>query len=120
MKIRVHRFDPEKEARPRYQEYDFDVPEGYTVLDCLNHIKWYIDDTLAYRMSCRSAICGSCAMRVNGHAKLVCKTQAVDVLRDDGVIQIDPMGNMTVEKDLIVDTKPFWEKMQQVKPFLLP
>lgn len=120
MNVRVHRFDPETQSEGHYQDYKFDVPDGYTVLDCLNHIKWYIDDTLAYRMSCRSAICGSCTMRVNGHAKLVCKTQAIDVLQEDGTIRIDPMGNMPLIKDLVVDMKPFWDKMYAVKPFLLP
>lgn len=118
--FRVHRFNPETSPTSHYQEYRFTPPQGYTVLDCLNQIKWHLDDSLAYRMSCRSAICGSCAMRVNGTAKLVCRTQVRDVVRPDGTVQIDPLGNMPVIKDLIVEMRPFWEKMEAVKPFLQP
>jgi succinate dehydrogenase / fumarate reductase iron-sulfur subunit len=118
--FRIHRFTEGVDSAPRYQEYQFAPPEGFTVLDCLNHIKWHIDDSLAYRMSCRSSICGSCSMRVNGHAKLVCKTQVSDVIRPDGTVQIDPMGNLPPIKDLIVDMRRFWEKMEAVNPFLRP
>jgi len=118
--MRVHRFDPESDRTSRYQEYRFEPPEGFTVLDCLNQIKWHMDDSLAYRMSCRSSICGSCSMRVNGKAKLVCRTQVRDVVRPDGTVRIDPMGNMPVIKDLIVDMRLFWEKMETVNPFLRP
>src|SRR5688572_19075871 len=100
--FKVHRFDPEKDTAPHHQEFRFEPPSGFTVLDCLNHIKWHIDDSLAYRMSCRSSICGSCSMRVNGKAKLVCRTQVSDVVRPDGSVHIDPMGNMPPIKDLVV------------------
>jgi len=59
-------------------------------------------------------------MRVNGKAKLVCRTQVRDVVRPDGTVRIDPMGNMPVIKDLIVDMRLFWEKMETVNPFLRP
>jgi succinate dehydrogenase / fumarate reductase iron-sulfur subunit len=118
--FRIHRFTAGVDAEPRYQEFAFQPPEGSTVLDCINHIKWHLDDSLAYRMSCRSSICGSCSMRVNGKAKLVCKTQVSDVVRPDGTVTIDPMGNMPVIKDLIVDMRRFWEKMEAVHPFLRP
>lgn len=118
--FQIHRFDPEKDKEPHYQEFRFEPPAGYTVLDCLNHIKWHLDDSLAYRMSCRSSICGSCSMRVNGKAKLVCRTQVSDVVRPDGRVRIDPMGNMAPIKDLVVDMRPFWERMEAVNPFLRP
>ncbi|MBI3910710.1 MAG: succinate dehydrogenase/fumarate reductase iron-sulfur subunit [Armatimonadetes bacterium] len=120
IRFQVHRFNPETDEKPYYQEYQFTPLEGSTVLDCLNYIKWHLDDTLAYRMSCRSAICGSCAMRVNGHAKLVCQTQVKNVVRPDGTVRIDPVGNMPVLKDLIADMHGFWTKMQAVKPYLMP
>jgi len=119
VKFLVSRYDSNRDARPRMQEYMLDVPQGATLLDCLNLIKWTQDGSLAFRMSCRSAICGSCAMKVNGHACLTCKTQAEDVIIDNAVT-IEPLGNMTVIKDLVVDLEPFWASLQKVDPWLKP
>lgn len=117
--VRIKRFNPDVgDTEPHYQDFTFDAPEGATLLDCLNYIKWNLDDTLAYRMSCRSAICGSCAMRVNNGADLACVTQATDKLDATGTVTIEPLGNMPVIKDLVTDFKDFWAKMESVKPYL--
>ena len=118
-KFRIKRYNPEKQADPYYEEFDYDIPEGATLLDCLNHIKWNMDGTLTYRMSCRSAICGSCGMKGNGHALLACQKQAAHLLKDGSdTITIEPLGNMPVIKDLATDFKEFWDKIDQVKPYL--
>jgi succinate dehydrogenase / fumarate reductase iron-sulfur subunit len=118
-KFRVKRYNPEKQPEPYYEEFDYDIPEGATLLDCLNHIKWNMDGTLTYRMSCRSAICGSCGMKGNGHALLACQKQAAHLLKDGSdTITIEPLGNMPVIKDLATDFKEFWDKIDQVKPYL--
>ena len=118
-KFRIKRYNPEKQAEPFYEEFDYDIPEGATLLDCLNHIKWNVDGTLTYRMSCRSAICGSCGMKGNGHALLACQKQAAHLLKDGSdTITIEPLGNMPVIKDLVTDFQQFWDKIDQVKPYL--
>ena len=117
--FKIFRYDPEKDGAPRYQDYEIELEPGITLLNCLNKIKWEQDQTLAYRYSCGSAICGSCAMKINGHANLVCNTQASDYVKD-GVIQIDPIGNMTVIRDLVVDLEPFWASLAKIEPFLKP
>src|SRR3972149_6576290 len=114
----IQRFNPEKDNVPCFKDYELNVPEGATVLDCLNLIKWTQDGTLTHRMSCRSAICGSCAVKVNGHPKLACKTQAVDEIIN-GRMKIEPLGNAKVLKDLVVDLEPFFSKFQKVKPWLV-
>ena len=82
--IRVRRFDPEAENPESYwQEYPVTIEDNGTVLDALIKIREEIDGTLTLRCSCRSAICGSCAMRINGHAALACKTQAVNALNQE-------------------------------------
>jgi succinate dehydrogenase / fumarate reductase iron-sulfur subunit len=118
-KFRIKRYNPEKQSEPFYEEFDYDIPEGATLLDCLNHIKWNMDGTLTYRMSCRSAICGSCGMKGNGHALLACQKQAAHLLKDGSdTITIEPLGNMPVIKDLATDFQQFWDKVDQVKPYL--
>ncbi|TDJ59147.1 MAG: succinate dehydrogenase iron-sulfur subunit [Nitrospina sp.] len=115
--FRIKRYNPEKSPDSYYQDFEYDFPEGATLLDCLNEIKWTQDGSLTYRMSCRSAICGSCGMKGNGHALLACQRQAAHLMKD-GVVTVEPMGNMTPIKDLVVDFKPFWEKIDQIKPYL--
>ncbi len=79
--VKVKRYDPEtKESR--YEDFSVEVEDNDAVLDALIRIREYQDETLAVRCSCRSAICGSCAMRVNGGAKLACITKVEDVADD--------------------------------------
>ena len=119
VKFRIFRFDPDVDVEPRYQDYPLELEPGITLLNCLNKIKAEMDPTLTYRMSCGSAICGSCAMRVNGHALLMCKTQASEHIKN-GIIQIDPLGNMEIVRDLVVDLEPFWASLKKVDPWLSP
>ena len=106
--IKIKRYNPEKQPAPYYEEFEVDFKPGSTLLDGLNQIKWTMDGSLTYRMSCRSAICGSCAIKVNGHAVLACQHQADHLLKDDGSMTIEPLGNMPVIKDLVTDFKQFW------------
>jgi succinate dehydrogenase / fumarate reductase iron-sulfur subunit len=119
--LNVRRFDPESESRAAYfQEYTLEVEENLTVLDALIKVREEVDGSLALRCSCRAAICGSCSMRVNGHAKLVCKTKIRDVAPQDRRVTVEPMKNLPVVKDLITDMKPFWDKVRAVQPWLQP
>ena len=118
--VRVKRQNPEAtgEGRlPYWQEYPVSIPENATVLDALIQIREDDDGTLSLRCSCRSSICGSCAMRINGHAGLACKTIVRDAVQD-GVITVEPAGVMPVIKDLVVNFDLFWEKIEQVDPYL--
>ena len=118
--LSVKRFNPDAD-RPAsyYQDYQLEVDDSFTVLDGLIRIREEIDGTLALRCSCRSAICGSCAMRINGHATLACNTKVVDAKPRDGApILVEPATNMPVIKDLVVDFKPFWDKVMAVEPWL--
>ncbi|MBI4199334.1 MAG: succinate dehydrogenase iron-sulfur subunit [Chloroflexi bacterium] len=119
--LQVRRFNPEApRAQPYEQEFTLDVPGYFTVLDTLIKVREEMDPTLTLRCSCRASICGSCAMRVNGHAKLVCKTKLTSVMDAQGKVRVAPVGNMPVVKDLVVDMKPFWDKVRGVDPWLQP
>ena len=72
--VKILRYDPGKDKKPYWKTYDLQVEPGLTILDLLNEIHWHFDGTLSYRRSCRSAICGSCAMKVNGRNVLACET----------------------------------------------
>ena len=118
--IRVKRQDPEAENErrlPYWEEYPVTIADNATVLDALIQIREDDDGTLSLRCSCRSAICGSCAVRINGHAGLACKTIANTVVQD-GVITVEPADVMPVIKDLVVNFDLFWEKIEAVDPYL--
>ena len=119
--LRVHRFDPESDAAEAFwQDYEVEVEDWFTVLDTLIKIREEIDGTLALRCACRASICGSCGMRVNGRARLVCKTKLDNVWSPGEVLVIEPMGNLPVITDLVMDFKPFWDKVRQVEPYMQP
>lgn len=118
-KFKVFRHNPEKEAKPRYDEFTLNVEKWTTVLDALETIKHEQNGTLTFRRSCRSGICGSCAMRINGYSKLACKTLAIEEMSKRDVILIEPLCNMPAIKDLVVDMKLFWDKIQEATPWLV-
>lgn len=115
----VKRFDPEaNNAAPYFQTYTLDMDDSSTVLDGLIRIREEMDGTLTLRCSCRSAICGSCGMRINGQAGLACNTKIVDAIRGEAPISVEPMGNMPVVKDLVTDMAIHWDKVRAVQPWM--
>lgn len=101
----------------KYQDFTVDVQPGWTVLDALNDIKWNQDGTLTYRRSCRHGICGSCAMKINGLNALACETQIKDIKRRP--IVVEPLPGFRILKDLAVDMDPFFELLEDIKPYLI-
>jgi succinate dehydrogenase / fumarate reductase iron-sulfur subunit len=93
-----------------------------SVLDAVLMARDRFDGSIGIRCSCRQAICGSCGVRVNGEPALACNTR-LDHARaraGDGVIELEPMGNMPVIKDLIVDMDAVhWKKIRRVTPWLI-
>ena len=103
---------------PFLQAYDVEARDGMTILDALHLVKDEQDGTLAFRRSCRSAICGSCAVNINGFPKLACKTQLITEYRKKESMVIEPLSNHRVIKDLVVDFNPFWDKINKIEPWL--
>jgi fumarate reductase iron-sulfur subunit len=89
----------------------FEVPrrESQTVLDVVTHIQRHLDPTLAYRYACRVGMCGSCAMTVNGAPRWTCRTH-VDKVAQDGRLEIGPLRNLPVIRDLVTDMREFFDK----------
>ena len=119
--FRIRRFNPESPSLAAYdQEYILDTEPSDTVLDGLIKIRETIDESLTLRCSCRGSICGSCGMRINGHATLACKTKIISMVSEGGTIQVEPMKNMRIIKDLVTDMDGFWKKIREVQPWLQP
>ena len=119
--LRIRRYDPESYNPEAYwQDFSVSVEDNATVLDALIKVREDVDGSLTLRCSCRSSICGSCAMRINGHSALACKTQAAGAMNGEGTIVVEPAGVMHVVKDLVVDFNLFWDKIMEVEPYLQP
>ncbi|MBL8309744.1 MAG: succinate dehydrogenase/fumarate reductase iron-sulfur subunit [Burkholderiales bacterium] len=93
-----------------FQTYDVPRRDSQTVLDVVTHVQRAIDPTLSYRYACRVGMCGSCAMTVNGKARWTCRTHVSRVIGDDGALEIAPLANLPVVKDLATDMRPFFDK----------
>jgi len=92
-------------------QQSFEVPryDSQTVLDVVSWIQQNADPTLTYRFACRVGMCGSCAMMVNGVPRWTCRTH-VDKAADGDRLDIGPLRNLPVIKDLVADMDPFFDK----------
>jgi succinate dehydrogenase / fumarate reductase iron-sulfur subunit len=117
--VKIQRFNPDTDKKPSIQEFKVAMTRDTTILDALHEIKSHQDGSLTYRRSCRHAICGSCAMNVNGKNMLVCNTPLKDHLDKKDRVTIRPLPYLPVIKDLVVDRTSFWEQYLRVKPWLI-
>jgi succinate dehydrogenase / fumarate reductase, iron-sulfur subunit len=123
--LKLRRYDPQSGEAPYYEEYQVDLEPHRSVLEAILMVKNEQDGSVGVRCSCRAAICGSCGVRINGRPGLACHTHldkaaASGVNADGKTILVEPMGNMPVIKDLIVDMDAVhWKKIQRVTPWLI-
>ena len=115
--FKVQRYDPEQDSTPHFQEFTLPASRGMTVLDGLLYIKENLDSTLAFRTSCRMAICGSCGMLINGYPHLACHTQIEEFHAD--TLTIKPLPNLAIIKDLVADLTSLFDNHKAVKPYLV-
>lgn len=120
--IRIKRFDPKAQVKTYYSTYNVEVENTTRVIDALENLARTEDTTLTFRRSCMHGICGSDAMIINGKERLACKTLFQDVSTEENnfTVEIEPLRHLEVEKDLVVNQKPFLEKFESVKPFFIP
>ena len=121
--LKLRRYLPESGDAPYWEEFKIDLDGTRSVLDGILQAKDRDDGSIGIRCSCRAAICGSCGVRINGSPALACHThldKAAEIAGGEP-ITVEPMGNMPVLKDLIVDMDAVhWTKIQRVTPWLLP
>jgi succinate dehydrogenase / fumarate reductase iron-sulfur subunit len=132
--LKIRRFDPQSGEAAYWEEHSVDLPGTQSVLDAILKVRDEKDGSLGIRCSCQQAICGSCGVRMNGKPGLACNTHLEEAAKrghgigsnppDEGqdapVITVEPMGNMPVIRDLIVDMDAVhWKKIQRVTPWLI-
>jgi succinate dehydrogenase / fumarate reductase iron-sulfur subunit len=126
--LKIRRYDPDSGRAAYWDEHAVELGERNSVLDAILKVRDEVDGSVGIRCSCQQAICGSCGVRMNGKPGLACNThlqEAADRRHDVGgderpVIEVEPMGNMPVIRDLIVDMDAVhWKKIQRVTPYLI-
>ncbi|MFX0006401.1 MAG: succinate dehydrogenase/fumarate reductase iron-sulfur subunit [Promethearchaeota archaeon] len=119
-----------------YDRFEVPISKGMSVLEALFYIQDYFDSTLSFRYACRGAICGSCGLTINKVPLLACRTQVLTLKTakkpnnlpefnfgdlpnwdQETEILVEPVPNMKILKDLIVDMDPFWKFYREVEPF---
>ncbi len=111
MKITIKRYHPHFD--PPSIDMEYEVPESMTLLEVLHHIKQTKDRTLSFASMCRSGVCGSCAVKVNGKEQLACEYRA-----QDGDY-IEPLSVVEVIRDLIVDFNASLDTLQRASAYPL-
>ncbi len=101
--------------RGEFKTYPVPRAESQTILDIVTYVQRELDPTLSYRFACRVGMCGSCAMLVNGQARWTCRTHVGKVLDDSNTLEIAPLSNLPVIKDLATDMAPFFDKWARAK-----
>jgi len=104
MKITIQRETP--------QEFEIQDIDNITLLSLLKHIKTTQDNSLTFNSGCRSSVCGSCSMRVNGKEILACNYKV-----QDGDF-IEPLKNLPLLRDLVVDMENISVKNKQATAWL--
>jgi succinate dehydrogenase / fumarate reductase iron-sulfur subunit len=144
--LKIRRYDPHSGQAAYWEEHTVEMEPKRSVLDAILQVKDETDGSIGIRCSCQQAICGSCGVRMNGKPGLACNTHldeaagrahgtgwnpgeasgttnggsGVGDTTPGGVIEVEPMGNMPVIRDLIVDMDAVhWKKIQRVTPWLV-
>lgn len=105
MKIEILRDD-------KFVSYELQADNKTTIQSSLINIKSKQDNTLTFRCGCKSGVCGSCAVRVNGIEKLACKT----IIQDGD--KIEPLKNSKVIRDLVTELENEGRTLKASKAFL--
>ena len=116
VRLKIQRFNPEKDAAPHFEDYTVEAEPTDRVLDALLQVKGLLDGSLSLRKSCAHGVCGSDGMRINGKNQLACKVLIKNLSQP---ITIEPMKGFKILKDLIVDMGAFFDKYRMVQPYLI-
>ena len=86
----IYRYNPETDAKPYMQDFDFEVPAGkdMIILECLLQLKDQQDESITFRRSCREGVCGSDGMNINGRNGLACITPLSSIKSSKIVLSI--------------------------------
>ena len=113
------------ESAPYWQSFSYEGPAHVTVsavLDALNYTDDLFDTEgntatrIRWECGCMQAMCGGCALVINGIPTLACTAFADEVKGDELIIE--PLSKFPVVADLIVDRSIIHENLINSKAYL--
>lgn len=113
--LKIYRFNPQIDTAPHYDVFQVEAEPNERLLDCLNRVRWTLDSTLSFRMSCAHGVCGSDGLTINGEAALACQKLIKDYDYSKEIL-VEPLKYFDVVKDLVVDLKPFFKRVKSINP----
>lgn len=109
LSFEIFRYNPvDAEGEPRVDHFELAETPYMTLYIALTRIREQLDPSLQFDFSCRSAICGSCGMLVNGRPMLACRTLLADL---PDTIRLYPLPAFELIGDLSVDTGRWFREM---------
>lgn len=114
--LRIRRFHKERVPQQWTETFQVEIRKGMNLLEALFRIQDEQDGTLAFRYSCRGAVCGSCSMRVNGKDVLACRTHVESLVEKPALIE--PLPHFPLIRDLVVDMSTFFNHYLKIEPYL--
>jgi succinate dehydrogenase / fumarate reductase iron-sulfur subunit len=117
LELEIRRAEPDATLSPHFVRQSIVIGEKASVLDVLFAVQRGPLPDLAFRFSCRVGMCGSCALVVNGRERLACSTLAVPL---GPRLRVEPLRNLPIVRDLVVDMAPLFEAYQRALPHFVP
>ena len=109
-------------APSRWEEFELVKKPGMNVISAMMEIALNpvtrdgkATTAIAYDSNCLEEVCGSCAMRINGKARMACSA-LVDKL--DQPVTVEPLSKFPIVRDLAVDRSVLFENLKAVKAWV--
>ena len=110
------------DAKPVWEEFELAWKPGMNVISSLMEIALNPKTRdgkqttpITYDSNCLEEVCGSCAMLINGKARMSCSA-LIDKLEQP--IRIEPLSKFPVVRDLSVDRSVLFENLKAVKAWV--
>jgi len=119
--IRIKR-QASPQAKPYWEEFSLPWKPGMNVISAMMDIAanpvtrdGNPSRPITYDSNCLEEVCGSCAMRINGRARMACSA-LIDKL--DQPVTLEPLSKFPVIRDLAVDRSVLFENLKRVKAWV--
>ena len=109
-------------AQPYWEEFALPWKPGMNVISSMMDIAanpvtrdGKASRPITYDSNCLEEVCGSCAMRINGRARMACSA-LIDKLEQP--ITLEPLSKFPIIRDLAVDRSVLFENLKRVKAWV--
>jgi fumarate reductase iron-sulfur subunit len=111
LRFEIFRYNPEDPAsRPHLDTFELTETPYMTLFLALHRLREEQDPSLQFDFACRSAVCGSCGVLVNGRPRLACRTLTRDLAQ---TVRLHPLPVFKLIGDLSVDTGTWFRAMAE-------